>query len=135
MTTPDSTSVTPAVGQAIAEIVAGFPGASVDHDPDGAGGAYVVIGDVPLSAIYGQPTTWIGFHLTHTYPYADVYPHYVREDLCRADGRTLGVGMSQVVFRGRPAIQLSRRSSQPNPARNGALLKLQRVLQWLNNHP
>lgn len=135
MTTPDSTRVTPEVGQAIGEIVAGFSGATVDHDPDGAGGAYIFVSDVPLSAIYRQPTTWIGFHLTGTYPYADVYPHYVRDDLCRSDGRPLGAGMSSVAFRNRPAIQLSRRSSQPIPVKNGALLKLKRVLQWLNNQP
>jgi len=125
--------MTPEVEHAIDEIELAFPGAEVTRADDGEGGAYVFVADVALSKIYRQTETWIGFRITHTYPYADVYPHFVREDLCRADGEPLGPGMSRGSFRNRPTIQLSRRSNHLNPARDTALLKLQKVVRWLNN--
>ena len=133
--TPDVQNVTPAVRKAIDEIVAGFPTARVKADPCGNGGAYVVVQDVQLAKIYEQAETWVGFHITYQYPFADVYPHFVRPDLRRADGDSLGMAMTSGAFRGHPAIQLSRRSNHWNPARDTALLKLQKVLRWLNNRP
>lgn len=135
MTTPDVGGLTPEVRQAIDEIAAAFPDATVSTEADGEGGAYVFVRDVALAPIYRQQETWVGFHITYTYPSADVYPHFVREDLCRADGNPLGDGMSPQNFRSRPAIQLSRRSNRLNPATDTALLKLQKVLRWLNNRP
>ncbi len=135
MTTPDVGGLTPEVRQAIDEIAAAFPDATVSTEADGEGGAYVFVRDVALAPIYRQQETWVGFHITYTYPSADVYPHYVREDLCRVDGASLGDGMSPASFRDRPAIQLSRRSNRLNPATDTALLKLQKVIRWLNNRP
>ena len=125
--------MTPEVERAIAEIELAFPGAEVTKTQDGEGGAYVVVADVVLPKTYRQRETWIGFRITHAYPYADVYPHFVREDLCRADDKPLGQGMSRGTFQSRPAIQLSRRSNRLNPATDTALLKLQKVLRWLAN--
>lgn len=135
MTTPDVDGLTPEVRQAMDEIAAAFPDAAIDAEADGEGGAYVSVRDVALAPIYRQRETWIGFHITYMYPSADVYPHFVREDLCRADGNPLGGGMSPQHFRSRPAIQLSRRSNRLNPATDTAALKLQKVLLWLNNRP
>ena len=131
MTLPDVHNVTPDVQAAIAEIAAVYPSASAD--PDGAGGAYVVVQDVQLGPAYGQRKTWVGFHITYMYPQADVYPHFVRADLSRVNGSPLGAGMSPAEFRGQAAIQLSRRSNRLNPAVQTALLKLQKVIQWLNS--
>ena len=113
--------MTPEVAQAIGEIRDAFSGAEVDLSDD--------------AEIYCQSETWIGFHITHTYPYADVYPHFVRTDLSRRDGRPLGNGTSLTTFQGRSAIQLSRRSNRHNPATDTAVLKLQKVLRWLNSRP
>lgn len=125
--------MSPEVNHAIDAIELAFPGAEVTRADDGEGGAYVVVADVALSKIYRQTETWIGFRITHTYPYADVYPHFAREDLCRADDKPLGQGMSRGSFRNRSAVQLSRRSNRLNPASDTALLKLQKVVRWLNN--
>ena len=135
MTTPDVDRLTPEVKRAIDEIAAAFPDETVSMEPDGDGGAYVIVRDVALSRIYEQRETWIGFRITFMYPAADVYPHFVRADLCRVDGAPLGEGMSPVPFQGRPAIQLSRRSNRLDPATYTALLKLQKVLRWLNDRP
>lgn len=86
LTTNGEAKMTPAVAQAIAEIKAEFLNCSVTDD----GGTYVVIDAVPLPEIYDQQTTWIGCHITDAYPYADVYPHFVRDDLSRSDGQGLG---------------------------------------------
>lgn len=131
MTTPEVHSITPEVKAAVAQIAAVHP--NTRADPDGDGGAYVVVQDVRLGPAYQQCQTWVGFQISFSYPQADVYPHFVRADLSRVDGNALGEGTSSGQFRGQAAIQLSRRSNQFNPAVQTALLKLQKVLQWLNS--
>lgn len=131
MTTLEIHNVTPEVQAAIDEIIVVYPNTSAD--PDGDGGAYVVVQDVQLGPAYQQRQTWVGFHITYNYPQADVYPHFVRADLSRVDGSSLGEGTSPGPFHGQAAIQLSRRSNQLNQAVQTALLKLQKVLQWLNS--
>ena len=132
MTAPDVDKVTPEVRKAIAEIAAVHPNIGVD--PDGDGGAYIVVKDMPLAPFYQQRQTWVGFHITYGYPQADVYPHFVRGDLRRVDDANLGDGTSlEKTFRGLAAIQISRRSNRLNPAVDTALLKLQKVIRWLNS--
>lgn len=131
MTLPEAHNVTPDVQAAIVKIAAAYP--NVSADPDGDGGAYVVVQDVPLGPAYEQRKTWVGFHITYAYPQADVYPHFVRADLSRVNGSALGDGTSRCGFRGQAAIKLSRSSSRLNPAVQTALLKLQKVIQWLNS--
>ena len=98
------------------------------------GGALVTVLDVPINgALYQQSTSWIGFHIAHTYPYADVYPHFARHDLARRDGKPLGAGTSIGQFRGQAAVQISRKANQHDPATDTALLKLCKVLRWLNS--
>jgi hypothetical protein len=74
--------------------------------------------------------TWLGFQINAAYPGSDVYPHYVGV-LARADGGALGEAVSPVTWQGRPALQLSRRSNQWNPAIDNAANKAQRILKWL----
>ncbi len=102
---------------------------------DGEGGAYVIVENVQLGAAYAQDTTWVGFRITFQYPYADVYPHYVRGDLTRRDGQPLGEAMSPTTFEDRPTVQISRRSNNLDPRRDTAALKLQKVLMWLRSRP
>jgi len=123
------------VGAAVQEIAVAYADCAVETVEDEQGGAFVTLTDVPIDDRYVQGTSWIGFHVTHAYPYADVYPHFVRHDLSRRDGKPLGEGTSIGSFRGQPAIQLSRRANRHNPATDTALLKLQKVLRWLNGRP
>ena len=125
-------NVTLEVRMAVAEIAAVYPHVSLE--PDGNGGAHVVVEGLKLAPIYRQRETWVGFHITYAYPQADVYPHFVRGDLCRVNGGALGGGTATGhSFSARAAVQLSRRSNRLNPAVDTALLKLQKVLLWLNN--
>ena len=82
---------------------------------------------------YVQTKVWIGFHVTFQYPYADVYPHFTNPELARADGGGLGGGFGTAKFRGQPAIQISRRSNNLNPARDTAALKLLKVVKWMKD--
>ncbi len=124
--------MTPTVAEAIDEIRATFDGAVVTVKEDGEGGTYVRIDPVDPGIPYAQRQTWIGFRVTAQYPYADIYPLFVRPDLSRANGQALGEGMaSGNSFDGQPAVQISRRSNQLNPATDTAALKVLKVLRWM----
>ncbi len=124
------------VAEAIEEIQRAFPSNEVLSEADGQGGAAVIVEGVELGDLYRQADTWIGFRVAFNYPYADVYPHYVRADLVRKDGRVLGDGISGGhTFCGRESLQLSRRSNRLNPAIDTAALKLLKVVDWLRSHP
>lgn len=120
-----------AVAEAVAEIGATFPDSTVATVEDG-GGVWVVIDPVDIGPSWTPRLTTLGFHVANTYPYADVYPHFVGADVCRADG---GGHIEAVTpngsFNGQPAVQVSRRSNRWNPANDTAALKARRVLDWL----
>lgn len=125
----------PEVKKALTEIEAEYSEAQVAVREDGEGGAYVVVEEVDIGPLYRPSKSWIGFRITFQYPYADVYPHYVRGDLSRVDGRGLGEDMSpNTSFEDRVAVQISRRSNQLDPATQTALIKLKKVLAWLRSH-
>ena len=96
--------LTPAVAQAIEEIRCTFEGCDVEVEPDGSGGAVVVVRGVPLGCPYAQAEVWFGFHITFQYPYADVYPHFTNPELARTNGANLGSGFGTASFprAGRP---------------------------------
>src|SRR5690349_17375713 len=124
----------PDVAKAIEEIRAAFPGKELLVEEDGSGGASLVLENIDLGPPYAQATSWVGFQVTFQYPHADVYPHFVRSDLTRSDGRPLGEGTSPgQSFMRRSAIQISRRSNRLNPATDTALLKLLKVIEWLKS--
>ena len=122
------------VAKGLEQIRTSFPGREVVARDDGEGGAYVIVEGVELGAPYVQAETWVGARLTMQYPYADVYPLYVRGDLARVDGGPLGEGTQpNVPFEGRTAVQISRRSNRLNPARDTAAMKLQKVIAWMKS--
>jgi hypothetical protein len=123
---------TDAVAKAIVEIERCVAPATVTVVDDPDGGASVIVEDIPLGGPWAERTTWIGFRITYTYPYSDVYPHFVRHDLTRTDGTTaMGEAMSLANFEGREAIQISRVSNKRDPTRETAALKLLKVMTWL----
>jgi hypothetical protein len=124
--------MTPEVKAAVDEIADSFLGCRLEAVEDGHGGVFVQLHGVVLDGHpYEQKETWVGFQITNTYPYADVYPHFVRHDLSRKDRKVLGQGISVGSYRGQPAVQVSRRARRHDPATDTALLKLCKVLQWL----
>lgn len=124
------------VAKAVEELRLHFEGHQMSVQEDGDGGAWVIIEEVPIDGLYTFGHSWVGFRITFQYPHADVYPHFVRGDLQRLDGRPLGEGIQAgQAFLGRPALQLSRRSNRLNPRTDTALLKLHKVLLWFRTHP
>jgi hypothetical protein len=131
---PEGQVMKPAVAKAIDELREHFDSMiDIVELPDG--GARVVINGIELGAPYQQPDTWVGFTLTPLYPYADVYPHFVRPDLARVDGRRLEIPIHiNNSFYGAPAVMVSRRTrsfGEANP--NNAVLKLLKVQAWLRS--
>lgn len=123
--------VLPAVAQAIDEIRCTFEGCGVETDADGSGGAFVTVTGIRIGRPYAQEAVWIGFLITFQYPYADVYPHFTTAELTRLNGGGLGEGFGLGSFRGRPAMQISRRSNRLNPQTDTAALKLLKVVRWM----
>ena len=124
-------TIVPGVATAIEEIRRTFDSCAVEAEPDGAGGAIVMVRDIPMGSPYAQAQVWIGFQITFQYPYADVYPHFTNPDLARSDGAGLGGGFGTATFRGQPVIQISRRSNRLNPETDTAALKLLKVIRWM----
>ena len=124
-------TIVPAVAKAIEEICCTFDQCAVEAEPDGSGGAVVVVRGIPMGCPYAQAKAWIGFQITFQYPHADVYPHFTNADLARSDGNGLGGGFGSAAFRGQPAIQVSRRSNRLNPGTDTAALKLLKVIRWM----
>jgi hypothetical protein len=132
------------VKEAIVELEEGAPGEGVLFLEDGDGGAHVIVEGVPIGASFSPNVSWIGFHILHSYPDADVYPHMVDAGL-----RYIGSGEAPSVFpdgnlptamsRGdflasgfdRPAIQISRASNRRTAENDSALQKLLRVIDFL----
>lgn len=115
---------------AVTELHEQFAGHKITVTPDGAGGVFVVIDDVEPGAPYVEASTWLGFQITAAYPDADVYPHFSGR-IHRTDGRPHGEGFAEAEWQTRPALQLSRRSNQWNPAADTAALKAMKVITWL----
>ena len=132
MTILDTAAITPEVAVAVAELKTAFRGHRIEADPDGQGGAYVVVDDLPLGAQYRPERSWVGFVIGFQYPASDIYPLFTDPNLSRVDGAPLGEGFQQpVTWHGRATTQISRRSNRWNPAEDTAALKLAKVLEWL----
>ena len=125
------TEILSAVTQAIEEIRCTFERCGIEVEEDGSGGAFVVVTGIRLGRPYVQAEVWIGFQITFQYPYADVYPHFTNANLARLNGAGLGGGFGRGSFRGRPAMQISRRSNRLNPQTDTAALKLLKVVRWM----
>jgi hypothetical protein len=125
----------PNVEAAVAELRANYPG-RVELEDQRDGGAKVVVTGLSLAdSPYVQPDTWCGFTITYTHPYADIYPHFVRGDLSRRDGKPFGRSFHpNTPFYGAKALMLSRRTKlfgTDNPV--SALLKLEKVMRWMTS--
>ena len=123
----------PPVAQAIETLRHAFPDAAITPEEDGAGGAYVFVDPIALGEKFQPGSTWIGAHIPPQFPYADIYPLFIGADVRRASGIDwTGPITGGHVFRGRSAIQISRRTNRLDPLLQTAASKFQKVLFWLN---
>lgn len=126
-----------AVQQAVDEIRSAYPGHKLDVLPDDEGGAFVKVHDLPIGKQYQPESSWVAFRIFFQCPFTDVYPHYCVANLGRKDGRALGEGFSQNIWKSpaddEPATMISRRSNRHNAATDTAALKLAKVLDWMKS--
>jgi len=124
--------VTPAVAIAVAQIRDTFARHPVLTRPTGDGGAHVVVDDIDLGGAWVQDITWVGLVVTHLHPETDCYPHWVRPDLARADGRDLVVPFHRDnVFADQPAVMVSRRTPNRDPRFHTPALKTLSVVEFV----
>ncbi|MFF5781133.1 hypothetical protein ACFY7Y_29930 [Streptomyces virginiae] len=119
-----------AITEAVEAVRAQFTGHPVEVVPDGTGGVFVTVEDVPVGPSYAPAVTWLGFQISAAYPDADVYPHYVGP-LSRTDGQSHGPAVQSTGWRGQPALQISRRSNRRDAIVDSAALKAERIRLWL----
>lgn len=124
------------VAVAIDELKRQFPGASLTTTEDGNGGAYAILEPMPLSNRFTANTTWIGFHIPPSYPYADIYPVFMGDDVARVDGKNFEAPVTRGHnFQGRRAIQISRRNGGAESGLQKATTKILKILHFLENLP
>lgn len=138
-TTPDLSGVKDAPATALADIVSAYGKDNARAVPDGQGGVWIEIADVPLGPPYAQTSTFVICLLPFSLPAADVYPLFIRNDLSRTDGGGLGEGLSStsVSWPGdpqpRPVVQVSRRTRGNAFTLQTPRQKIEKVLDWLRS--
>ena len=137
MTTTADLRVKTAVREAFATIVNAFPDTQMSSHPDGQGGLWVELTDIPLGPNYEQHSTFLVFLLPFNLPGADIYPTFVRPDLTRGDGSGHGdgFGVTQLTWPAeespRAVTQLSRRTRGGAFTSQTAAQKIIKVIDWL----
>lgn len=119
------------VASGVDELKAQFAPSSITVADDGSGGAYVIVESVDLGPRFTNRVTWIGGHLTAQYPYADVYPVFIGNDVHRADGVAFQAPVTASTFADRPAWQISRRNPGAQVQSQSASAKFLRVIHFL----
>ena len=124
------------VASAIEELKRAFPSLEVCSREDGSGGAYVVVEAVDIGDRYRPSSTWLGGHITALYPYADIYPLFIGDNVCRVDGVAFKPPITAgAQFFDRPALQVSRRNNHTQNYPQTAVAKFVKVLHFLKERP
>jgi len=121
------------VQKAIAELMERFGEASVTFEPDGHGGARVTVARVPLPAGLDRGETWVGFMIPYDYDDVQVYGHHFPAELrCAGGGELSGSGFGQGQWNGTASLVISRSSNCWRKGTDTALLKLLKVVEFLD---
>jgi hypothetical protein len=136
-TTPEVGALVKAsVKAALESLESAFPALPMRIVPDGQGGAWVELTDVPLGPPFAQESTFLVFLLPFNLPGSDIYPMFARADLTRLDGQPLGPAfqVTQLTWPGeagaRPVVQVSRRTRGAFASQT-ASQKVLKVLEWM----
>ena len=120
------------VANAVKELKLAFPSSDIYSQEDGEGGAYVIVEDVSIGCRYRPSSTWLGGHITALYPYADIYPLFISDNVQRVDGVAFEPPVTPgAQFLERPALQVSRRNNQMQQNPQMAVAKFLKVLHFL----
>ena len=81
----------------------------------------------------GRRPHGLGGTFTALYPYADIYPLFIADNVCRVDGVTFRSPItSGARFLDRPALQVSRRNNHTQHFPQTAVAKFIKVLHFLD---
>ena len=120
------------VANAIEELKLAFPTSEICSQEDGEGGAYVIVEDVSIGCRYRPSSTWVGGHITALYPYSDIYPLFIADNVQRTDGVAFEPPVTPGAnFLERPALQVSRRNNQMQQYPQTAVAKFLKVMHFL----
>ena len=120
------------VANAIEELKGAFPSSDVIVREDGDGGAYAIVEDVEIGSRYEPSSTWVGGHIPALYPYADIYPLFIADNVRRLDGVAFEPPITPgTQFLDRPALQVSRRNNHTQNFPQTAVAKFIKVLHFL----
>jgi hypothetical protein len=103
---------------------------TVDAEPDETGGAYVTIREIDLGERWTPRIVPLTFQLAFNYPYAAVYPYYCPAGVARVDGCPLPQAIQNVMWRGRPVLQISLRANRWSPAHDSAAGAVEQVRRF-----
>ena len=96
----------------------------------------MVVEQVAIGDRYRPSSTWLGGHVTALYPYADIYPLFMGDNVRRVDGVAFVAPVTPgVQFFGRPALQISRRNNHTQNYPQTAVAKFMKVLHFLKELP
>ena len=124
------------VAKAIEELKQAFPSSAVCSREDGSGGAYVIVEEVAIGDRFRPSSTWVGGHITALYPYADIYPLFMGDNVRRVDGVAFEVPVTAgAQFFDRSALQISRRNNHTQNYPQKAVAKFLKVLHFLEELP
>ena len=120
------------VANAIKELMRAFPSSDICSQEDGEGGAYVIVEDVVIGCRYRPSSTWLGGHITALYPYSDIYPLFMADNVRRVDGVAFEPPVTPgAQFFERPALQISRRNNNTQHDPQTAVAKFIKVQHFL----
>ena len=124
------------IANAIKELKRAFPSSEVSCREDGDGGAYVVVEEVDIGRRYQPSSTWLGGHISALYPYADIYPLFIGDNVRRVDGVEFEAPVTRGArFLERPALQISRRNNHTQQYPQTAVAKFLKVLHFMEELP
>jgi len=124
------------VTKAIEELQRQFGSATFTVRDDSQGGGYVLMDGMCLGERFKPERTWVGFHITPQYPYADIYPVFIGAEVTRVDGKPFSAPVTPGhQFEGRSALQVSRRSGTAQNGLQKATGKILKILDFLEKMP
>jgi hypothetical protein len=104
----------------------------VRHEPDGEGGAYVVVEGIELGPNWSATSAELAFHLAYNFPASSIYPYYLQSDVVPAGG-AFPQALQRVEWRGSPMIQVSLRQERWDPRRDNAVGAVMQTQDWLRS--
>jgi hypothetical protein len=104
----------------------------VRHEPDGEGGAFVVVDGIELGERWSATVAALAFHLAYNYPASSIYPYYLQPDIVPADGG-FPQALQRVDWRGSPMVQVSLRQENWDPRRDNAVGAVMQTQDWLRS--